>query len=98
MDGFEALQEFQREPFDLVVTDYRMPGMNGLEMVQAMRRTRPAMQVIVVTGDDHISLSREAQALGIHCILKKPVYNGYLLKVVRKVFDAAALPPSQEDE
>jgi CheY-like chemotaxis protein len=46
----EALEAFEREAFDLVVTDFRMPGMTGLELAQAIRFKIPQFPVIVISA------------------------------------------------
>lgn len=49
-DAEEALEEFRRAPFDLVVTDFRMPGMNGIELIREIRALRPEVPVILISG------------------------------------------------
>jgi CheY-like chemotaxis protein len=46
----DALAKFDRETFDLVVTDYRMEGMNGVELARKIRQKAPEIPVVVVTG------------------------------------------------
>ena len=46
----EALEIIQREPFDLILSDIRMPGMDGLELLQKIKEDRPDLDVIIMTG------------------------------------------------
>lgn len=46
----EALSRFASESFDLMVTDYRMPNMNGMELIQAIRMQHPHLPIILVSG------------------------------------------------
>ena len=46
----EALELFRTESFDLVVTDYRMPGMNGAELIREFRELRPDVPIVLVSG------------------------------------------------
>jgi CheY-like chemotaxis protein len=46
----DALAKFEREKFDMLVTDYRMEGMNGLELAKLIRQKAPDVPVIIVTG------------------------------------------------
>lgn len=48
--GAEALEEFDKQHFDLVVTDYKMPKMDGLELIQNLRLKKPAVPVILLSG------------------------------------------------
>ena len=49
-NGTEALAKFEREPFDMVVTDYHMEGMNGLELARRLREQAPGLPIIIVSG------------------------------------------------
>lgn len=46
----EALERFEAEPFDLLITDYRMPRMNGIELIQKVRASGRTMPVILMSG------------------------------------------------
>ncbi len=62
--GEDALNELERSPFDLVVSDLRMPGMNGLELLQRVREQNPTTQTILITayGSDEVeAASRQLQ-------------------------------------
>ena len=56
-EGREALETFTREPFDLVITDYKMPRMNGLELIQKIREADSPTLIILISG--------YAEALGL---------------------------------
>jgi DNA-binding response OmpR family regulator len=69
--GYEALGMLQRTPYDLMVLDLRMPGMDGVEVMQRSRQLRPDLLVIVLTG--HATLDSAIAAVKSHAI-------DYLLK------------------
>ncbi|MFB3779612.1 MAG: response regulator [Bryobacteraceae bacterium] len=48
--GLEALEQFERGKFDLLVTDYKMPHMNGVELIGKVRAVEPSLPVIVISG------------------------------------------------
>ncbi|MGB9606733.1 MAG: response regulator, partial [Bryobacteraceae bacterium] len=48
--GEAALELFRRARFDLVITDFKMPGMNGIELIRAIRAERPAVPIILISG------------------------------------------------
>jgi CheY-like chemotaxis protein len=57
----QALEAFEREGFDLLVTDFRMPGMNGLELARAIRDRNPQFPIIVISvyepvSSEHVTL------------------------------------------
>jgi two-component system, chemotaxis family, chemotaxis protein CheY len=74
-DGREAIQRCETEKPDLVVTDIQMPEIDGLGLVMALRRLRPHIPVVVMTGVpvrgslDHI---KAAETLGAALVLEKP--------------------------
>jgi two-component system response regulator AtoC len=49
-DGKDAVARFKAEPFDLVLTDQRMPGLSGVELIAALRTVTPEAAVIVMTA------------------------------------------------
>ena len=79
-------------PFDLVVSDVRMPDRNGYEVFSAVKESAPRTPVILMTGfgyDPHHSIVRCSQE-GLHCFLFKPFQVTQLLEEVRKAFGAPA--------
>uniref|UniRef100_A0A7C4MMD8 histidine kinase n=1 Tax=Desulfatirhabdium butyrativorans TaxID=340467 RepID=A0A7C4MMD8_9BACT len=91
-----ALDLFRKNPldYDLVVTDMTMPGMTGDLLAQECIKIRPDIPVILCTGfNRQINESRIA-ALGIRCMLLKPISIDVFSKTVRKVLDEANIQPT----
>ncbi len=80
----EALAEISRRMPDLVITDVRMPGLNGLDLARYLRQTYPATKVIVITGYSTRDIERTALALSVTALLKKPFGLDNLGDIVRK--------------
>jgi CheY-like chemotaxis protein len=59
LNGEEAWQMFSCNPFDLVVTDFRMPGMNGTELIARIRSTGHPTRMILLTGCSFLGLTEE---------------------------------------
>jgi CheY-like chemotaxis protein len=70
-DGAEALALFDRNRYDIVLTDLLMPGMSGWEVLASVRQRAPRMPVIIITGTPAVGDPRAAQP-GV-AVLKKPV-------------------------
>ena len=58
----DALAKFERDKFDMLVTDYRMEGMNGLELAKLVRQKAPEVPVIIVTGYAPVEPSADVNA------------------------------------
>lgn len=86
----EALEMVRRQPgkFDLVITDFIMPQMNGIELAQELSRLRPDMPIILYTAISKAVSAEKAKRLGIKDYLLKPVTAGELGRAIRRVLDA----------
>jgi two-component system sensor histidine kinase EvgS len=71
-DGDQALQVFGRRPFDLLITDYNMPGMDGMTLARRVRQLYPQTAIIMITGYSSDVLRDQADSADIRCILDKP--------------------------
>jgi DNA-binding NtrC family response regulator len=72
-DGREALDLMAGDHFDVVLLDLRMPGMDGLDVLQAIKERWPESEVVVVTGYPSIDTAKKAVKLGAYDYLAKPV-------------------------
>lgn len=81
-DGTEAITRFRAEPFDIVLTDLAMPGVNGWQVARAVKNHAPAVPVLLITGWG-VELSPEAlKAHGVDAVLSKPVKLDDILAAV----------------
>ncbi|WP_437554370.1 response regulator [Sorangium sp. So ce327] len=81
--GEAAVEQVQGEPFDLVITDLRMPGMGGDETLAALKRLHPNLPVIVVTAHASDTAAARCMKEGALWIVRKPVDLDDLLRLVR---------------
>jgi CheY-like chemotaxis protein len=82
--GQDALDKATLEPFDLIITDLRMPGMSGLELIRKLRHVTPSIRVILITayGDDIIEA--QARHLGVFRYIRKPFHAEELLRTAQE--------------
>lgn len=85
----EALAAIDPETSGCVVTDVRMPGMSGVDLLRELKQRTPGVSVIVITGHGDVSLAVEAMKAGAADFLEKPFPDEALLSAVR---DALAAP------
>jgi YesN/AraC family two-component response regulator len=72
-DGVEALEKINENPdLSLVVTDINMPNMNGLEMIEEARKTKPDLKFIIMSAHTEPEYLKTAERLGISEYLLKP--------------------------
>jgi two-component system response regulator AtoC len=72
-DGAAAIHASREEPFDVVITDLRMPGVDGMSVVRTVRTEQPDVEVIVLTAFGDVATAVEAMKLGAYDYLEKPV-------------------------
>jgi DNA-binding NtrC family response regulator len=87
--GEEALTLFSRETFDLVVLDYNLPGINGMETFARIQDKVPEMVVILVTAFGSKDLAIEAMENGVFDYFNKPLEIGELRVVIRRGLERA---------
>jgi two-component system capsular synthesis sensor histidine kinase RcsC len=90
VDGTEGLEMLERGDYGLVLTDLKMPGINGIDVATSVRRSRPETAVIVVSGSavpDEVEFIRR---LGF-AYLQKPVILRDFTAAVARAFSARAL-------
>ena len=83
--GEAAMELLRKEPFDLMVLDYKMPGMSGFDVFDQARQLHPQMSVVLVTGHGTPEIVNEANRLGFSAILLKPFTSDELRGTVEKV-------------
>ncbi len=83
--GREAVQKIEKDIFDLVLTDLKMPEMDGLELLKAVKGTRPEIMVILMTAYGSIQTAVEAMKTGADDYITKPIDFNELLIHVSKV-------------
>ena len=95
-DGAEALAKLEAHPAALVVTDLRMPGMDGMELLRRLVARAPAPRVVVITAHGSERQAVEAMKAGAYDYFRKPFDNEELLAVVRRALEAVRLAYENE--
>ncbi|MBQ1203448.1 MAG: response regulator [Loktanella sp.] len=86
-DGRAAFAKLAADPVHLVLSDYNMPGMDGLQLLQALRQNQSTARIgfILVTGNPTPDLVAKGKALGVNNIIKKPFSTAGLKQCIEAV-------------
>lgn len=81
-NGAEALDELQQQSFDLILTDYDMPDMDGLELAKKVRQIVPDARILLMSGSDFRQFCDDVERMNIDGYIKKPFNIAQLFKSV----------------
>jgi CheY-like chemotaxis protein len=73
-NGSEAFHRLAKESFDLIITDVRMPGLTGLDILPGIKRLQPKAPIIVITAFGSEEVQRKALERGADAYLEKPIH------------------------
>jgi two-component system response regulator FlrC len=97
-NGREALEKFKKGKFDLVVTDMKMPGMTGIEVLRSVKELSPEMPVILITAYGTVGTAVEAMKEGAAEFIMKPFSLDDLEAVVKRVLNTFTKKSLQKQE
>jgi DNA-binding NtrC family response regulator len=89
--GTKALELLEQEHFDVVILDVRMPGMDGIETLKEMKKKRPLLEVIMLTGHASIESGMQGMQYGAFDYVMKPADIDDLLEKIQGAYERKAL-------
>jgi len=96
--GEEAILVTSRQPIDLMISDVRLPGISGLELLERARVRNPNLKFILVTGMQDERVREDVAQAGAHAYFYKPVNMGRFLDAVIECLDLSAAPAVEIEE
>jgi DNA-binding NtrC family response regulator len=96
-NGREALPLFRRETVDLVVTDLVMPKMDGMALLEAVKKVKPETEVIVITAQGTIEKAVQAMKMGAFDFIEKPINPRVIALVVERALEKQTLVLQNRD-
>ncbi len=90
--GREGLDRACAQHFDLVITDLKMPDLDGMDLVRALRRERPNTAIVIITGYGTVPSAVEAMGLGVSDYIEKPFTPHQLAKAVHEALAVEEQP------
>ena len=91
--GAQALAMLVARPVALVITDYHMPGMNGIQLTRAIKGVSPATRVAIMSAEDVRDLAPQAHAVAADYVLPKPYELAQLQQMIGESLPSAARAP-----
>lgn len=96
-DGEEALQKLEEEGFSLLLLDLKMPGMDGMAVLETVRRRWPRLLVVILTAYGNIDIAVEAMKMGAADFIQKPFSPKEIRDLATRVLRRGHLPPPAEE-
>ena len=90
LDGKDAVENVKGRNFDVVILDVAMPGMDGIETLQEIKRLKPLTEVIMLTGHSTVETAVKGMQLGALDYLKKPCETEELVAKINKGYERKA--------
>jgi DNA-binding NtrC family response regulator len=87
-NGSEALEIARTQTFDVALLDLKMPGLNGKEVLEILKREHKFLEVVILTGHGSVDSAVECTRLGAFAYLPKPYELEKLLEVLRRAYEA----------
>lgn len=82
-DGESGLKKAATEKPDIVITDYQMPGLSGLDVLNELKKTQPGTPVILLTAHGDVALTIKSIQLGAYDFIEKPIQMQEVLEIIR---------------
>lgn len=87
-NGIEALEAIRKWKPDIAITDIRMPGYNGLELIKQSKEILPHLEFIIISGYRHFEYAQTAIRFGVKDYLLKPIKKDELNSTLKRMYDA----------
>jgi len=97
-NGEQALEIARRERFDLVLLDLKMPGLNGRQVLEMLKKEHKYLEVIILTGHGSLDSAVECTRLGAFDYLPKPYELEHLLEKLQKAYEARLQKKFEADQ
>jgi DNA-binding NtrC family response regulator len=88
----EAVARIDQKEFDIVVTDIRMEGMDGIQVLEHIQKKWPRTKVVMITGYAKMDLAREAMGKGVFDFIAKPFRPDDLRRIIANAAEALGYP------
>lgn len=92
-NGQQAIELLRKDKFDLALVDFKLPDLNGIELLEGLKKIEPSIQVIIITGYSDVKVAVNAIKKGAYDYVTKPIQQEEILSVINK-----ALKPEPKEQ
>lgn len=85
--GKEAIKKISGEKFDLLISDMRLPDIDGITVIKESKSIQPDLDVVIITGYPNLEDAKESVQLGVFEYIEKPFTPEFMINVAKKIFD-----------
>ena len=85
--GKEAIKKISSEKFDLLISDIRLPDIDGITVIKESKNIQPDLDVVIITGYPNLEDAKESVRLGVFEYIEKPFTPEFMINVAKKIFD-----------
>jgi len=90
LSGEKALEVINEKPFDVVVMDVKMPGLDGIETLRELKKVNPGIEVIILSGHASVDAAVDGMRLGAYDYLLKPCDIEELIEKIDRAYELKA--------
>ncbi len=83
----EGLESLRNQKYDIIITDYWLPGINGLEFFKRINGSNKSVIMILITAHGSQDVAAEAKKLGVHALIAKPFSSDTVVKVLSQLVE-----------
>jgi len=91
MDPQEGIRLLEKSSYDMVLTDYRMPGLNGLDILNKAKELNPLTMVLIITSQTEVNIAVECMKAGAYDLIQKPVHFESFQKLITNVAESVVV-------
>jgi len=92
--GLEAIEEVKNKPFDVIVLDAKMPGLDGIETLSEIKKLNPGIEVLLLTGHASVDSAVDGMRLGAFDYILKPCD---IVQLLEKIYEAYSLKEARDE-
>ena len=85
VDGLDGLNSYKEASYDYLITDIKMPKMNGIDMIEAVLKINPDQEVVITTAHDEEEYLSKFKEMGVTQVLQKPITFDSLLQTLQNI-------------